>query len=135
MLCEGIETGLSLLSGLLPAPASVWAALSTSGMQGIDLPKTPGRLIVASDGDQPGRSAANKVASRAAALGWDVQLMPAPEGMDWNDVLVRDWPAYSPTMVFKTCLSRISTKNVSSGCQCSDISVPSICARSSMTGL
>jgi hypothetical protein len=29
VVCEGIETGLSLLSGLLSAPAAVWAALST----------------------------------------------------------------------------------------------------------
>lgn len=84
---EGIETALSLLSGLLPGPATVWAALSTSGMRGLTLPPVPGRLTIAADGDAPGRAAASALASRAAALGWRVSLLPAPEGRDWNDVL------------------------------------------------
>ena len=41
VLCEGIETGLSLLSGLLGEPAEVWAALSTSGLRAVQLPPTP----------------------------------------------------------------------------------------------
>lgn len=87
VLAEGIETGLSLLSGLLPGPATVWAALSTSGMRGLHLPPVPGRLTVAADGDAPGRAAATALASRAEALGWQVSLLPAPDGRDWNDVL------------------------------------------------
>ena len=87
VVCEGIETGLSLLSGLLDGPHTVWAALSTSGIKGVQLPARPGKLVVASDGDQPGREAANSLASRAAAFGWEVSLLPAPDGQDWNDVL------------------------------------------------
>jgi hypothetical protein len=87
VVAEGIETGLSLLSGLLPGPATVWAALSTSGMRGLHLPPVPGRLTVAADGDAPGRAAATALASRAEALGWQVSLLPAPEGRDWNDVV------------------------------------------------
>jgi len=87
VVAEGIETALSLLSGLLPGPATVWAALSTSGMRGLTLPPVPGRLTIAADGDAPGRAAASALASRAAALGWRVSLLPAPEGRDWNDVL------------------------------------------------
>ena len=88
VVCEGVETGLSLSSGLLDAPARVWAALSTSGMQRLSLPHRAGQLTIASDGDTAGREAANALAARADALGWRVTLMPAPEGLDWNDVLM-----------------------------------------------
>lgn len=87
VVCEGIETGLSLLCGLLRTPATVWAALSTSGIRGLRLPPVPGKLTIASDGDVPGRDAAYALASRAEALGWRVSLLPAPDGRDWNDVL------------------------------------------------
>jgi hypothetical protein len=87
VVAEGIETALSLASGLLRAPATVWAALSTSGIRGLHLPPQPGRLTIAADGDNPGRAAAQSLAERAHALGWQVALLPAPEGRDWNDVL------------------------------------------------
>ena len=85
--CEGIETGLSLLSGFLEGPASVWAALSTSGVRALDLPPAPGRLILAPDGDAPGMAAAEVLGNRAFALGWQVYMMAPPDGKDWNDVL------------------------------------------------
>lgn len=87
VVCEGIETGLSLLSGLMRGAPAVWAALSSSGVRGLDLPREPGRLTVAADGDEAGRAAAYALAARADALGWRVSLLPAPEGRDWNDVL------------------------------------------------
>ncbi len=89
VVCEGIETGLSLLSGLLGGPHTVWAALSTSGIKGLRLPSKTGALIVATDSDDggAGRAAGYDLASRADALGWKVSLMPAPEGQDWSDVL------------------------------------------------
>lgn len=87
VVAEGIETGLSLLSGLLRGPATVWAALSTSGIRGLHLPRLPGRLTIAADGDAPGRAAAIALASRAEALGWQVSLLQAPDGRDWNDVV------------------------------------------------
>ena len=88
VVCEGVETGLSLLSGLLSRPATVWAALSTSGMKALALPEAIGRLIIAADGDAPGLEAANALAIRATSLGWKVSLLPAPDGLDWNDVLM-----------------------------------------------
>ncbi|MEY8141207.1 toprim domain-containing protein [Falsihalocynthiibacter sp. CO-5D18] len=87
VVVEGIETGLSLISGLLRSPMTVWATLSTSGMKALKLPFELGELIVATDGDAPGREAGNKLAHRASRLGWRVSLMPAPDGQDWNDVL------------------------------------------------
>lgn len=89
VVCEGIETGLSLLSGLLASPAVVWAALSTSGMKSLALPSAPGELIVATDSDDAGAGwhAGIALAERAAARGWAVSMLPAPEGQDWNDAL------------------------------------------------
>jgi hypothetical protein len=87
VVCEGIETGLSLLSGLLDEPAEVWAALSTSGIRALTLPPIPRRLIVAADGDPAGAEAAKALGDRALFLGWEVFIWPAPDGLDWNDVL------------------------------------------------
>ncbi|OWJ78674.1 DUF7146 domain-containing protein [Haematobacter missouriensis] len=87
VVAEGVETALSLSSGLLRAPATIWAALSTSGMTGLRLPPVPGRLTIATDGDTPGRTAGHALAERATALGWTVSLLPAPDGRDWNDIL------------------------------------------------
>ena len=89
VVCEGIETGLSLASGLLGAPATIWAALSTSGMRALHLPENPAELIVAADRDDggAGMAAAEALAERAQAEGWEVWLWPAPEGQDWNDAL------------------------------------------------
>lgn len=89
VVCEGIETALSLASGLLQRPATIWAALSTSGMGGLRLPDNPHRLTIATDGDAPGKAAGHKLAQRAAALGWQVNILPAPEGKDWNDILMK----------------------------------------------
>lgn len=88
VVAEGIETALSLASGLLRLPATVWAALSTSGLRGLHLPDRTGRLTIASDGDAAGRAAAQALATRAHTLGWQVSLLPAPDGRDWNDILV-----------------------------------------------
>lgn len=93
VVSEGIETALSLSSGLLSAPAAVWAALSASGMRGLSLPPQAGQLTIASDGDAAGREAASALAARADALGWRVTLLPAPEGLDWNDVLMMNGEA------------------------------------------
>ncbi|WP_209021248.1 DUF7146 domain-containing protein [Paracoccus ravus] len=87
VVCEGIETGLALASGLLARPATIWAALSTSGMSGLILPDAPGRLTVATDGDEAGTNAGKALAMKAKAKGWQVSLLPAPNGQDWADVL------------------------------------------------
>jgi hypothetical protein len=89
LVAEGVETALSLASGLLRAPATVWATLSASGMAGLRLPERPGQLTVATDGDEAGRAAGYALAERATALGWTVALLPAPSGRDWNDVLAK----------------------------------------------
>jgi DNA primase len=57
-------------------------------MRGLALPPQAGQLTIASDGEQAGREAANALAARANDLGWQVTLLPAPDGLDWNDVLM-----------------------------------------------
>ena len=93
VVCEGIETALSLSSGLLRVPAAIWAALSTSGIRNLSLPSQAGQLTIAPDGDKAGREAASALAARADALGWRVALLPAPECLDWNDVLMMNGEA------------------------------------------
>jgi len=86
LVAEGIETALSLLSALPDASPRVWAALSTSGMAGLILPPDPGELVIAPDGDDEGRKAADELADRACAAGWRVRIMKCPDGADWNDI-------------------------------------------------
>ncbi|MCZ2203319.1 DUF7146 domain-containing protein [Bartonella sp. A05] len=89
VICEGIETGLSLISGLLPEePIDLWAALSTSGMMKLNLPDTQARLTIAMDGDTAGRKAGFTLAARAHQQGFSVFMMEAPQGQDFNDVLL-----------------------------------------------
>ena len=88
IVAEGIETSLSLASGLLSGDGTIWATLSTSGMASFELPPHPGRLVIATDGNRAGQEAGHKLGCRAVAAGWDVALLPAPDGKDWNDVLI-----------------------------------------------
>jgi hypothetical protein len=87
VVAEGIETALSLLDGLNEIRPRVWAALSAGGIAGLELPAQPGELVIAPDSDDVGQSrrASERLAERATAAGWLVRLMPAPEGLDWND--------------------------------------------------
>ncbi|MAI44982.1 MAG: hypothetical protein CBC34_003530 [Hyphomicrobiaceae bacterium TMED74] len=88
IVCEGIETGLSLCDGT-DADFAVWAALSTSGVKGLRLPEPRqfnASLVVAIDGDLPGRKAGSELGQRGAAAGWMVETVSAPEGLDFNDV-------------------------------------------------
>ncbi len=88
VICEGIETGLALLSGLLSEPVDLWASLSTSGMMRVNLPPTKGRLTIAMDGDDAGRKAGFTLAARAYNHGFEVFMMQAPKGTDFNNVLL-----------------------------------------------
>lgn len=90
VVTEGIETGLSLISGLIDGPISVWAALSASGVAALRLPDRVGKLLIASDGDKIGRDAAKSLATRAYGVGWTVSILDAPDGRDWNDVLMTE---------------------------------------------
>ena len=85
---EGIETALSLSCGLLRGPATIWAALSTSGLRTLNLPTVPGDIVIAEDSDEAGRAAADALAARAGAAGWRVFRLRPPAGFgDFNDYL------------------------------------------------
>ena len=90
LVVEGIETGLALLTGLPDSRPRTWAALSTSGVAGLRLPRDSGEVVLAPDGDDAGRKAANKLADRAYAAGWRVRTMHCQNGRDWNDLLIEE---------------------------------------------
>lgn len=88
VVAEGIETTLSTIS-LCDRPGfGYWAALSAGNLTAIVLPKTPGTLVIAADGDITGLRAAEDLAKRARLAGWIATIKAAPEGKDWNDVLM-----------------------------------------------
>jgi putative DNA primase/helicase len=82
---EGIETCIAaMLASGLPA----WAALSTSGLRTLDLPKDVRDVIVLADGDDAGEAAARDCAWRWKREGRRVRIARPPQGMDFNDMLV-----------------------------------------------
>jgi putative DNA primase/helicase len=85
MVGEGIETCLAAMQAT-GHPA--WAALSTSGMRVLDLPKGVREVIVLADGDEPGVAAASDAALRWTREGRCVRIARPPQGMDFNDILV-----------------------------------------------
>jgi putative DNA primase/helicase len=85
-VAEGIENAGSY-STLRGVPC--WSALSTSGLIGFVLPGGVRRLIIAADGDDAGKAAAQSLAERASRS-CAVIIDPAPDGRDWNDVLRGD---------------------------------------------
>ncbi len=90
VVAEGIETALSLASGLLDGPMHLWAALSAGGMAMLKLPlvEAGAELVVACDGDRAGCEAAHDLAQRATASGWRVLRADPGDGLDFNDVLM-----------------------------------------------
>src|SRR5207249_5566087 len=85
MVGEGIETCLAAMQGTgLPA----WAALSTSGLRGLDLPNEVRDIIVLADGDNPGEVAAQDCGRRWKREGRRVRIARPADGLDFNDLLM-----------------------------------------------
>lgn len=84
MVGEGIETCLAAMQAT-GKPA--WAALSTSGLRALDLPRAIAKVIVLADGDEPGETAAQQCARRWQREGRSVRIARPPSGMDFNDLL------------------------------------------------
>lgn len=80
---EGIETcaAYSTMKG-----GACWPCLSTSGLMNFIIPPGLRKLVIAADGDKGGMAAAESLAARACKV-CDVQIDPAPAGMDWADIL------------------------------------------------
>jgi putative DNA primase/helicase len=85
MIGEGIET---CLAAMLATGYPAWAALSTSGLRALDLPKCVREVIVLADGDDAGEAAARDCAWRWRREGRRVRIARPPRGMDFNDVLM-----------------------------------------------
>jgi putative DNA primase/helicase len=84
MVGEGIETCLAAMQAT-GKPA--WAALSTSGLRSLDLPRAIAKVIVLADGDAPGEAAAQDCARRWQLEGRSIRIARPPSGMDFNDLL------------------------------------------------
>jgi len=85
MIGEGIETCLAAMQA---SGYPAWAALSTSGLRSLDLPKDVRSVIVLADGDDVGEAAAQQCARRWKHEGRHVRIARPPEGMDFNDMLM-----------------------------------------------
>ncbi|MFN3856557.1 MAG: toprim domain-containing protein [Caulobacter sp.] len=81
---EGLEScgSYSTIKGV-----PTWPLLTTSLMKSFRPPAGVKTLIVAADGDRPGMEAAQDLAIRCRRI-CDVRIDPAPDGKDWNDVLM-----------------------------------------------
>ena len=90
MAGEGIETCLAAMQATGNA---AWAALSTSGLRSLDLPRDVRDVIVLADGDEPGEAAARDCARRWKREGRHVRIARPPQGMDFNDLLNGRRPA------------------------------------------
>ncbi|WP_349361244.1 toprim domain-containing protein [Stappia sp.] len=90
-LSEGIETGLAAMTACPDLP--VWATLSTSGLEQVELPPAARRIVILADSDASGAGlrAADAAARRLRAQGRDVAIaVPPGEGQDFNDLLLSD---------------------------------------------
>jgi hypothetical protein len=89
MVGEGIETCLAAMQA---SRRSAWAALSTSGLRALDLPREVRDVIVLADGDDPGEAAAQDCAWRWKREGRRVRIARPPQGTDFNDLLMHRAP-------------------------------------------
>ncbi len=96
---EGIETSLSIAS--LAPDWTVWAGLSAGNLARIAIPDGVKRLVYVADGDAKydpktrgvrriGLQAAQAAAEALMGIGVDTSILVAPDGLDFNDVLLRD---------------------------------------------
>jgi hypothetical protein len=99
-LAEGIETGLAVMAACPGLP--VWAALSTTGIEQVQLPPEARHVLILADHDPSGAGlrAAETLLRRVKSDGRRaaIVLPPAP-GSDFNDLLQDDGPAAVAALV------------------------------------
>ncbi|MFN4140276.1 toprim domain-containing protein [Aestuariivirga sp.] len=87
-ISEGIETGLAVMTACPGLP--VWATLSTSGLEQVQLPPAARRVIILADNDASGAGlrAAETAARRLRMEGREAVIaLPPMAGQDFNDLL------------------------------------------------
>jgi hypothetical protein len=89
MVGEGIETCLAAMQA---SGHAAWAALSTSGLHALDLPGDVREVIILADGDEAGEAAAQDCGVRWKHEGRRVRIARPPQGLDFNDLLMRHAP-------------------------------------------
>jgi phage/plasmid primase-like uncharacterized protein len=92
-LSEGIETGLAAMTAC--PDLAVWATLSTSGLEQVELPPSARQILILADNDASGagQRAADAAARRLRAQGREVAIaLPPEEGQDFNDLLLSAGP-------------------------------------------
>ena len=93
-ICEGIETGLAVMKAC-PGLA-VWATLSTSGLEQVQLPPEAKRVIILADHDESGAGlrAAETAARHLRMEGREAVIaLPPAVGQDFNDLLLASGPS------------------------------------------
>jgi putative DNA primase/helicase len=86
---EGLET---CLSGMQTSGHAAWAALSTSGMRALDVPRDIRDIVILADGDGAGEAAALDCGRRWQREGRRVRIARPPKGTDFNDLLMDRGP-------------------------------------------
>ena len=80
---KATETGLSFMQA---TDIPTWAALSTSGLQALILPRGVREIVIAADPDEQGLKAAREAAMRWWEEGRKVRIAKPPTGLDFNDL-------------------------------------------------
>jgi len=89
VICEGIETGLSVLQA---TGHHVWAALGTSNLGNVELPAFVREVVIAADNDEPGMKAALAAGQSYRSRGYQVRMVsPRAEKADFNDIADGKW--------------------------------------------
>ena len=91
VICEGIETGLSIRQILESDNTIVVAILSATNMKNILLPPVDAvkKVVIAPDNDDAGLNAMQNLGQQLQALSYNVvSAVPPIEGQDFNDVLI-----------------------------------------------
>ena len=80
-IAEGIETALSVAHAITPA----WACIDAGNLSGFAVLNGIDALVIATDGDEIGRKAANECAARWRRAGRQIVVIDPGDGRDWND--------------------------------------------------
>ena len=85
-IAEGVESGLAFQEA---TGIPTWVALCRSNLPKVAIPNTVRELVIATDGDEPGRQAARQAAERWTREGVHVRIADPGDGLDHNDLLQR----------------------------------------------